>query len=63
MDMAITVLQGVQKQVGGGVVFLECEDKPKLLKFYQNEHNNFKVYGERFSEIDNIKYLQLLKFF
>ncbi len=63
MDMAITVLREVQKQIGGGVVFLECEDKPKLLRFYQNEHNNFKVYGERFSESDHVKYLQLLKFF
>lgn len=62
MDMALTVLQGVQKQIGGGVVFLECENKPKLLEFYQNEHNNFKIFGERFSESDNIKYLQLLKF-
>ena len=27
MDIAISVLQSVQRQVGGGVVFLECEDK------------------------------------
>ncbi len=24
-----------------GVVFLECEDKPQLLNFYQNEKNGF----------------------
>ena len=63
MDLAINVLQNVQRQVGGGVVFLECEDKPGLLKFYHNDHNNFKIYGERFSDIDQVKYIQLLRFF
>ncbi len=63
MDFAISVLQNVQRQVGGGVVFLECEDKPGLLNFYQNEHNNFKIYGERFSDSDQVKYIQLLRFF
>ena len=63
MDLAISVLQSVQRQVGGGVVFLECEDKPGLLNFYQNEHNNFKIYGERFSDSDQTRYIQLLRFF
>jgi hypothetical protein len=63
MDCAVSILKNVQKQVGGGVVFLECENNDKLLSFYQNEHNKFKIYGERFSDIDNAKYLQLLRFF
>lgn len=63
MDFAISILQNVQRQVGGGVVFLECEDKPGLLNFYQNEHNNFKIYGERFSDDDQVRYIQLLRFF
>lgn len=63
MDLAISVLQNVQRQIGGGVIFLECENKPGLLKFYQNEHNNFKIYGERFSDSDQVKYVQLLRFF
>ena len=63
MDLAISVLQSAQRQVGGGVVFLECEDKPGLLNFYQNEHNNFKIYGERFSDSDQTRYIQLLRFF
>lgn len=62
MDFVFSVLQNVQRQIGGGVVFLECEDKPELLKFYQNEHNNFRVYGERYSDSDHVKYLQLLRF-
>lgn len=63
MDQAIEVLRDVQRKIGGGIVFLECENKEKLLKFYQNEHNNFFVYGERKSEIENISYKQLLRFF
>ena len=43
--------------------FLECEDKAGLLNFYQNEHNNFKIYGERFSDSDQVRYIQLLRFF
>ena len=63
MDMAISILHAVQKQVGGGIVFLECECNDKLLDFYQNENNKFIVYGERFSETDNVTYKQLLKLF
>lgn len=32
MDMAFDVLERVQREIGGGVVFLECEDNPVLLK-------------------------------
>lgn len=63
MDFCFEILEAVQKQVGGGIVFLECENKKPLLNFYQNENNNFRVYGERFSETENTKYIQLLKFF
>lgn len=41
MDLAFEVLERVQHEIGGGVVFLECEDKPKLLEFYQNDKNRF----------------------
>lgn len=63
MDQAFDVLQRVQRQIGGGVTFLECEDNPILLNIYQNDHNRFRLYGERFSERDNTKYWQLLRFF
>ena len=63
MDRAIDILKNVQRQVGGGVVFLECEDKLELLNFYQNEQNRFIMYGERYSEMDQTLYKQLLKFF
>lgn len=37
MDLTFEILEKVQHDIGGGIVFLECEDKPKLLDFYQNE--------------------------
>lgn len=63
MDTTVNKLTEAQDIVGGGVIFLECEDNEKLLSFYQNEHNNYQVYGERISESENITYKQLLRFF
>ncbi len=63
MNMALSILLKVQREVGGGIVFLECEDNDKLLKFYQNENNRFIVYGERLADEENIKYKQLLRLF
>lgn len=44
-------------------MFPECEDKVKLLDFYQNEKNRFLPFNERDSANDNIKYIQLFHFF
>lgn len=63
MNYCFEILESVQKQVGGGIVFLECENKKPLLNFYQNENNRFRIYGERFSKTDKIKYIQMLRFF
>ena len=63
MDFCFEILDSVQKQVGGGIAFLECEDKKQLLNFYQNENNRFRIFGERFSESEGKKYIQLLRFF
>ena len=62
MDNVMDILTAVQRDIGGGVVYLECEDKPQLLSFYQNENNCFRVFGERYSEVDQVKYIQLLRF-
>lgn len=62
MAYAWGALQDVQRRIGGGVVILECEDKPGLLDYYQ-DRNKFKIYGKRFSENSNVEYLQLLRFF
>ena len=63
MDLVFGILEQVQRQIGGGIVFLECEDNPVLLKFYQNEHNRFRLFGERFSDKEQVKYLKLLRLF
>lgn len=63
MDNAMDILTAVQHDIGGGVVYLECEDKPQLLSFYQNDNNCFRIFGERYSEVDQTKYIQLLRFF
>jgi hypothetical protein len=62
MDMTLGVLKAVQREIGGGVVYLECENRQKLLEFYQNEKNRFKPFGERISKSDNIKYVQMMRF-
>ncbi len=63
MENVTKVLQSVQHEVGGGVMYLECEDKTKLLSFYENAQNGFRVFNERFSNADQTKYIQLSKFF
>lgn len=63
MATAFEVLQHVQREIGGGVIYLECEEKPQLLNFYQNTENRFKPFNERFSKNEKVKYIQLLKLF
>lgn len=63
MEKAFETLERVQRQIGGGVVYLECEDNEHLLEFYQNEYNRFHSFNERISDTDNTKYIQLLRFF
>lgn len=63
MDLTIFTLKEIQTLIGGGMVYLECEEKPQLLNFYQGEKNNFRKFGERYSNKDATKYIQLLKFF
>ena len=61
MDFAIDILKKAQHLIGGGVVYVECENKEKLLEFYQNDENRFYKFGKRFSLKDNIEYTRLLK--
>lgn len=63
MEKAFETLSKVQREVGGGVAYLECENKPKLLSFYENDYNRFRVFGERYSGTDSVQYIQLLRLF
>lgn len=63
MEAVFRILKHVQREIGGGVVYLECENKPQLLQFYQNDINRFRIFGERFSKPEGVTYIQLLKIF
>ena len=63
MEKTFETLEKIQRQIGGGIVYLECEDNEHLLDFYQNQNNRFRPFNERFSNEDNTKYIQLLRFF
>jgi len=63
MDLTFGILKHVQYYVGGGMVYLDCEDIEKILNFYQSDNNRFRIFGERISEVDQKRYLQLLNFF
>ena len=62
MDTALNVFSHVQYEVGGSIVYLECEDKEKLLNFYTNNYNHYVLFNERFSKSENVEYKQLLRF-
>lgn len=63
MNLAMEVLEDAQYRIGGGVIYLDCEDIDKVLSFYQNKNNRFTVFGDRVSQADGKKYLQLIRFF
>jgi hypothetical protein len=44
LEYALSVLSRVQELIGGRVVFIECKDKPELIKFYSR--NGFKVFRQ-----------------
>ena len=50
LKLACDKIKEVQELVGGRLVFLECEDKPKLKEFYEN--NGFVCFGKRNLERD-----------
>ena len=50
LQMALQKIVEIRKLAGGKVVFLECEDEEKILKFYKN--NEFEVFGKRILDGD-----------
>lgn len=59
--LAIDTLNGIRHLIGGGVIYLDCEDRPKLRTFYESKDVGFRLFGERVSEMDGIRYLQYMK--
>lgn len=66
LKLALDKIQEMQNIVGGKIVYLECEDKPKLIDFYSQ--NGFVNFGKRYLDKDEIntlsgKYLiQMLRY-
>lgn len=56
------VMSDIQRRIGGGIIYLDCEDKQQLKTFYI-EQNHYKIFGERYSVSDGIRYLQMIRFF
>ena len=62
MEHVDDVLTDIQRRVGGGIVYLDCEDVPRLVAFYEGKAR-YKPFNVRHSTEDGIKYLQYMKFF
>ena len=45
LGMAVEIIKDIQLSIGGEIVYIECEDKMKLIEFY--ERNGFKAFSER----------------
>lgn len=60
MQIVLDHLRTVRDEIAGNLVYLECEDKKKLISFYKK--NGFVRFGKRFSKSENTKYIQLLRF-
>lgn len=45
LQMAVDRIREIQKKIGGKFLYLECEDKEKLIQFY--EKNGFVSFGKR----------------
>ena len=50
LSLACTKVKQVQLDIGGKIVYLECEDAPKLLDFYAR--NGFCNFGKRLLDKD-----------
>ncbi|MCD7805982.1 MAG: hypothetical protein LUH19_01420 [Lachnospiraceae bacterium] len=59
MRQTLLKIEDIQRQIGGGVIFLEAEEHRELLDFYSE--NAFAPFAERYSDVDDIKYIQMLR--
>ena len=59
---ANNIMEDIQRRIGGGIIYLDCEDNQHLKNFYIDK-NHYKIFGERYSNSDGIRYLQMIRFF
>lgn len=50
LQLAMDKVRDIQRKIGGRFVYLECEEKEKLINFY--ESNCFKQFGKRYLDRD-----------
>ena len=60
LEMACTEIRKIQLSIGGKTAYLECEDNPKLLQFYEN--NGFRQFSERLDS-NGSKLVQMIRYF
>jgi ribosomal protein S18 acetylase RimI-like enzyme len=62
MECTMSVLHDAQEMVGGGLVYLECEEEnSQAYDFYIK--CGFKEFDHRYSQIDKQNYILLMKIF
>ena len=62
MECTMSVLHDAQEMVGGGLVYLECEEEnSRAYDFYIR--CGFKEFDHRYSQIDQQNYILLMKIF
>ena len=62
MESTMSVLHDAQEMVGGGIVYLECEeDNSNAYDFYIK--CGFKAFDKRYSEFDEKYYILMMKIF
>ena len=60
MECALSVLHDAQEMIGGGLVYLECEEENiKAYEFYLR--CGFKEFDRRYSQIDHQTYILMMK--
>lgn len=62
MNFTLSILLKVQHDIGGSIVYLDCEENEKLINFYIGAPNLFRPFGNTFSESEETRYIQLLRF-
>lgn len=65
LELALDKIKFVQNEIGGKFTYLECQDNPKLIKFY--EDNGFTKFGKRQldrdeTDIDGEHLIQMFKY-
>ena len=56
---ALHILKGIQRSIGGLIVFLEAQDNEKVLSFYGS--NGFREFDRRVASDEALELVQLVK--